>query len=322
MHISQLHRQKANPRNLTPTDGYSVDLGVVTLRDAAINGRTIPLIPYANGRLISGIRFVMQDGAVTISGQTLFFATPNTGQNNGMAVVGDSGAFDIAGSVQSGNNQSLIVNDNSTSTVILDAGPLLAATELTFSDAYVSVGIWEANTAYCKDDAILDDNGHVQYITTNGVSGSELPTFSTSGGTTSDGTATWTDQGEIPDVAVHVIADVIEGVSPMPPFVASMEFIDQPVDVVAGATMDDITVIFKDQNGDPYSLFQQSSQIAIFGAGTLVGTVLQQNDPVTGIATFSGLSITEPGTGYVLRVRQCYVNIPDIFSDPFDVTAP
>jgi hypothetical protein len=58
------------------------------------------------------------------------------------------------------------------------------------------VPVWGASTAYAVGSLIVDSNGKVQKCTTAGTSGSASPTWSTTkGGTTSDGTVTWTLQG-------------------------------------------------------------------------------------------------------------------------------
>jgi hypothetical protein len=44
----------------------------------------------------------------------------------------------------------------------------------------------------------LDPSGHIQQITTAGTSGSAAPSWNDSASTTTDGTATWTDQGYNP----------------------------------------------------------------------------------------------------------------------------
>jgi hypothetical protein len=54
---------------------------------------------------------------------------------------------------------------------------------------------WQPSTSYALGQLILDPAGHTQKVTTAGVSGATIPTFNDSGGTTSDGSVTWTDQG-------------------------------------------------------------------------------------------------------------------------------
>jgi len=54
---------------------------------------------------------------------------------------------------------------------------------------------WQPNTIYQQYQWIIDPNGHRQSATTAGTSGATRPTFNTGGGTTTDGTVTWTDGG-------------------------------------------------------------------------------------------------------------------------------
>ncbi len=319
------------PRNLTGGDGYTVDLGMVNLRTASINGRNVPLIPYADGRLIKSVRFLPGGVFDISSSDQIIFVTPNTapltGSNAfGMAILGganpDPIGIDTLGLIASGN-QTDIFGKSSNYSQILDCGPLIAGFPLIGAS---SLPAWRADTIYAVNDFVLDSNDHIQQVFSpgnGGISGSDEPTWDDSGGTTSDGTITWTDVGLVPSGNIHVIVEVMEGVSPMPPFPASIEFVAPPVDVVAGETMDDITVLVKDQYGEPYKFYGVYLELGLYGAGTLNGTTNVVGDDETGITTFSGLSITEPGTGYVMRARRypSLVETP-IFSDPFDVTAP
>jgi hypothetical protein len=54
---------------------------------------------------------------------------------------------------------------------------------------------WQASHAYSAGDLLIDVGGHLQMVTSPGTSGTVLPGFNDSGGTTSDGSVTWTDQG-------------------------------------------------------------------------------------------------------------------------------
>ncbi len=310
-----------------------IDLGMVSLRDAVLNGRNNVLIPYADGRLIKYIGFVpplivTQPGP----GYGPTFWTPNT--KSGFATATDLssfennvdtlGLFNAAGN-QLATNLAGIVGGNAQ---ILDSGPLFVMADPGNNGSRI-VGGWQALTRYCFDDMILDSNGHLQQtamtpggIPTGGVSGASEPTWNDSGGNTTDGSITWFDLGLVTEGSIHVIAEVIEGVSPMPKRPYTLEFVSPPVNVVAGETMADITVMVKDQDGSPYTFSSCDISLYILGDGTLNGTIGAITDKTTGIATFSGLSITQPDTGYILRCEIHPVLIDPIFSDPFDVTAP
>jgi hypothetical protein len=56
---------------------------------------------------------------------------------------------------------------------------------------------WQANTAYALNAEIIDGANHVQQVTTAGTSGSSIPTFNDTRGTTPDGSGSlvWTDRG-------------------------------------------------------------------------------------------------------------------------------
>jgi hypothetical protein len=56
---------------------------------------------------------------------------------------------------------------------------------------------WQPSQRHAVNDTIADASGHIQRVTTAGTSGSAEPTWNTSGGTTSDGTVIWTDQGPL-----------------------------------------------------------------------------------------------------------------------------
>ncbi len=347
MHISQFH--KTNPRNLTGGDGYTVDCGLVSLRGAAIYGRTRPLIPYAEGRLIKAVRFLPPTPAADdIGSMSWFFMTPNTydggdlsnldppgpfsgGPGGGFGQISPSGGMTDTEGVAAlatntntqGGNTSLEGDSGNpqNSSQICDCGPLIFAPGPADS-GLLPIGTWQANHPYCVTDYIVDVNGNLQYVTTNGISGSTEPTWGLSG-TTADGTITWTFESNPPtsEVAVHVIVEVVEGVSPMPPYPATLEFVSPPITTVSGETMDDVVVMVKDQFGDPYTFFTHSLILHTSGDGD-DPQIIAIVDKTTGLATFSGIVLTTQGT-YVLRCQMIMSVVADpIFSDPFDVTAP
>ncbi len=306
MHISQFN--KPNPRNLTGGDGYTVDLGMVSLRDAAIYGRTRPLIPYADGRLIKSVRFV--PGGVFTAENDVNFNTPNAK----MAAISSGGSFDTLGIIYSGD-QTDILGSNGSSSQIIDSGPLcLGLGEFRF----LSNTPWTANTPVCIEDFTVQGD-YIYECSTNGVTGGTIPVFDA--GPVTDGTVVWTRYILTPTGEVHVIAEVIEGVSPGPPFPSSLEWVQQPTETVAGAPIDDIIVLVKDQNGDPYVFEDMTASLKILGVGTLTGEDASI-DKSTGLLTFSGFSIAAAGT-YILRTTLAFCIVADpIFSDPFEITAP
>ncbi len=317
----------------------AIDLGLVSLRNASLYGRTRPLLPYKEGRLIKAVYFVPSIiDPVSIGTMSYFFATPNTNDGVGDSSLGGYGMIspipniDTAGlislsafpDVGAGNTGVLgdvyDPNVNQNLSQICDCGPLVFAPGGS-DTGLLPIGTWQPNHAYALQDYVVDSNGNDQLITTNGVSGSTEPTWATSGDTT-DGTATWHIENEAgpPTAQVHVIAEVIEGVSPMPLYPASLEWVSQPVETPAGDPIPDIIVMVKDQNGDPYKFFPLSLRIDIVGVGTMTPTPQEALDKATGLVTFSGVSIADPGT-YIIRARMVLSVVADpIFSDPFNVT--
>ncbi len=336
-----------SPRWITAAESVKndfIDLGIVSLRDASRYGRTRPLIPFAEGRLIKAIHFVptVIDPA-TIGTMTFFFATPNT--YDGLDGAGGYGiisqfnrafdtlglfvdAFDPDNGLGTGNTSIMGDTANfSSMSQICDCGPLIFAPGGA-DTGLLPIGEWQPNHAYTLQDYVIDSNGNDQLVTTNGVSGSTEPVWATGGGlgggNTNDGTVIWhleNDAGP-PTAEVHVIVEVIEGISPMPLYPASLEWVSPPVETPAGDPIPDIVVMVKDQNGDPYRFFPLSLRIDIVGAGTMSFSPQEALDKATGLVTFSGVSIAEPGT-YIIRARMVLSVVADpILSDPFDVTAP
>lgn len=79
-----------------------------------------------------------------------------------------------------------------------------------FFSGWVYNSNWTASTAIVAGQVtILDAANHIQLCTTSGTTGSTLPTFNDTGGTTSDGTAVWTDQGELVNIGVRVMRNQI-----------------------------------------------------------------------------------------------------------------
>lgn len=65
--------------------------------------------------------------------------------------------------------------------------------QATASSTVVNKGRWQASTAYALNDFLFLDNGQIQYVTTNGTSGTTEPLWaSVKADTTTDGTVTWT----------------------------------------------------------------------------------------------------------------------------------
>lgn len=80
-------------------------------------------------------------------------------------------------------------------------GPGLALPTSSYMGLYVKwvnpAPRWQPATSYALNFEILDPSGHLQKVTTAGVSGTTIPVFNDAGSTTPDGTGSlvWTDQG-------------------------------------------------------------------------------------------------------------------------------
>ncbi len=313
-----------------------IDLGVLLSADVqavgfvklqGVNGEQLD-IP---GRLIDEIFFTPDHYLTQDSAFDNYFATQNTIINDkdyalGVWTVSDSSILDSAG-VQIAGYAPLIGQNGGYGSAmrIRDTGPLFAVMHL-YGDWYGGYVEWGDGTPYTIQESLVK-NGFLQAVTTNGVSGGTEPTWNdTPFATTNDGSVVWTNQGAIATVGtIHAYARVIDLPGVTIPRVNTIEFVQQPTNVVAGETISpSVTVRVLDQDANPYLILPVTVKLDILGAGTLASfTNYATADPVTGIATFDSLSIAEAGTGYVLRSRVVHaINIPTIDSDPFDVTAP
>ncbi len=297
-----------------------IDLGVISAADVYAFGY-IELLPAVVGRIITGVRF-LADNFDNSDGQSqILFTSGNDisgGNGTGFATFGQ----DIKDS--RGISPDFVLGDGGPLGVI---SPQLSSFPARFLP-------WTPNTKYCFEDFVIG-GGHAQAAATNGAeggtSGSSEPAWDVMGGTTSDGTITWQDNGDTTSgwtATVHAIAEVISIPGLDIPRPVSLEFIQQPTDVVAGEAFDpDISVRVLDQNGVPFVGQTIQPDLFVFGAGALTGGNGQQADQdlTTGIATWFSISMdvsTTPGT-YQLMVmirdsfRSTYFRLA---SDPFNVT--
>jgi hypothetical protein len=77
--------------------------------------------------------------------------------------------------------------------VWINQGPLTA----------VPQGSWQGAHSYLRGAHILDPNGNIEVVTTAGVSGSVMPSWSiTPGGTVTDNLVTWTNAGSVATFAL------------------------------------------------------------------------------------------------------------------------
>ena len=72
---------------------------------------------------------------------------------------------------------------------------------------------WTASTIYSTSLSVVDENGNVQKLTSGGITGSAEPVWNTAvGGSTTDGTAVWTNTGSKAWIAgaTHVLGDIVQ----------------------------------------------------------------------------------------------------------------
>ncbi len=302
-----------------------IDLGIISASDAMAENGVKVLLPYKAGQFISGIRF-LTDGFVSPTNLDTVFCTPRTNFNGtlGYGYLSDGKSYDTSG--QYANSGAVDAGGNTGSTaMILDTGPLVA--RLGSDPTYNFLTGRTPDTPYALQDAFVDPNNHLQYVTTAGVSGSEVTgdiTWDEAQGTTSDGTVTWQDTG-LPIGAVHVVVEVVDLPSVVIPQPKTLAFVQQPSDVEAGSIMDPpMTIRLLDGNGDPFTGFQNVSiGVNILGIDETASQSIIEIDASTGIATFDNFSITNPVAGCVLKAYLFNgIQVATINSDPFDVTAP
>jgi hypothetical protein len=141
-------------------------------------------------------------------------------------------------------------------------------------------------------------------------------------------TVTKMDNGKQTITATDVNTNSIAGRLEIPVVAGAayqLAFVQQPTDTSPGiAISPPVTVELLDQYGN-LSSNDNTDKVTMTigtnpGGGTLSGT-----NPVTavnGIATFSNLSINNPGTGYTLVATDSSLNQPTVTSNSFTITAP
>ncbi len=305
--------------------GNSIDLGVVNAADAYREGIKI-LLPVVPGRIITGVRF-LSDNFATDNNSGVFFGSGND-------VSGDQGAGDGFAKFGQQNIDTIGIAGGNGSCMRCDGGPLGLVTSVTYGGL---PRIWTPDTLYAKDDWVLKSD-HIQLANSGGRSGATEPTWPTDGGTVSDGEdgLEWRDAFDISSATatVHAIAEVTTIPDLVIPYPASLEWIQQPTDVVAGQAFDpEIAIQMLDQNGNPFTnanTLATSAYGYVLGAGAFnVGAspINMDTDASTGIISYSGLGMdagTPAGTYQLViqfRYDQLTVSLR-IDSDPFDVTAP
>ncbi len=318
-----------NPRLLTFAEaqlrygsGRYIDLGIISAADVYAAGY-IELLPAVVGRVITGVRFLMDNFDNSDGQSQMFFTSGNdvTMQGDGFAKFGQ----DIADTIGLAANSGFMLGDS---------GPLGVISAQIIQSGPSRFIPWTPNTKYAQGDFVIG-NGHAQAcgvnVGTGGTSGSSEPTWDILGGTTNDGSIEWQDSGNTLSgwtATVHAVAEVIYIPGLDIPRPVSFEFIQQPTDVVAGEAFDPIIQArVLDQNGDLFTLQQINADLFVFGEGIFIGGSSAQTTSENGIAAWENLSMdvtTTPGTYQLIAMirdsfRSTYFRLA---SDPFDVTAP
>ncbi len=311
-----------------------IDLSLITAADIIAANNYLELIPYLAGRFIKEVWFEA-DGYYPATGfsKDITLFTPNTNPlSSGYAnVFAQDDPRDTDTIIEDGSGVILYrqgpPNSGSLQSgpgMISDCGPLYATIKFDadgggLGERFTPFLAWSPNTVYAKSDTVTGSNDHLYFATTGGTSGTGTSPAD------DDGTVTWSDQGaftDFSDGAIRAKALVYDSPDSPCTYPAALEFLQQPTDAVAEATITPvITVRLKDQNGDPYNKYTTDIMVQIYGTGTLVGTAANGIFPTsTGFATFNDLSITEPGTYRLIARWTEGPNVPRVLSDPFEIT--
>lgn len=178
---------------LTITRSGTTDLTTVLSADLQVTFENVAVSTFLNGQTVTIL-------SVTSSTFTAAFThadvdTADTG--TGVVVAGGSPE---TGTVQPTWNVTLFgTTDDNTARWINRGDPIEnwgIVGPSTVPDIVVngaSGSSWNPDTFYSNPQSIIDSNGNLQTVTTAGKSSSSTPTWSTTvGGTTTDGTVTWT----------------------------------------------------------------------------------------------------------------------------------
>lgn len=304
--------------------GPYVDLGIINAFDIYVTG-IIELIPFVPGRIIHEIYFTPDEYVPTDGPNNIVLAMPNyiaTDSSGpfGMAIWSNTadGITDTMGLFLLGEGLGVGGLFGSINLARF-CGPLFACASAVprYFGAWKT---WTAVTRFSVNEQILK-SGRLWYVSTNGITGVTEPVWSGNDPIT-DGTVVWTLDTATPTTGqLHIHAVVSDEPPFSVPIPDSLEFIQQPTNVAAGGTMSPpVTIRVLDQDGNPFTFQPVTILLNTAGDGD-DSNATSTTDTTTGIATFSSLSFTNPGTGLVLRAQlQWGINITPIDSDPFNVT--
>ena len=171
-----------------------------------------------NGSLYGDAGFTYNPSTQVIGSQNGFLISPavSSAISLGVTQFGASGSVPYTYSVIAvkGNLNIAVSTPELLSTGNLALSALnyniLAWTAVPGADSYTIwrwVPLWALGTTYALNTFIVDSNGYLQKVTANGTSGGVPPSWNeTIGGTTTDNSVTWTNEGLVTSPTVGVIA--------------------------------------------------------------------------------------------------------------------
>ena len=133
-------------------------------------------------------------------------------------IVASTVAVSTTATIAHGTTQVSIDGTTGPFTVTIEPiASLIAPITLVRTDTPITVPLgWIASTAYTLGQTVLDPSGHIQTVTTAGMSGASAPTWNDSGSTTPDGSGSlvWQDGGLFaasPVITITSTGSTIEG---------------------------------------------------------------------------------------------------------------
>jgi hypothetical protein len=156
-----------------------------------LNGQTITIMSVPQGNPASSSNVLTAAFSNPDYGPTVDTGTASSGNGvtgGSQPSWGGSGVWTLDGGQQWLGKGSSVQNWGI-------AAPLTAPT-VTQSVLPITIPAWTVSTYYSTSYLILDEANHVQKVVVFGTTGSLEPVWNDSGGTTSDGTVTWQDQGD------------------------------------------------------------------------------------------------------------------------------
>ena len=118
----------------------------------------------------------------------------------------------------------------------------------------------------------------------------------------------------------QVIQKVLQWLGQLPRVARSIVFSDGPMSSKAGSPMAPVKLTVLDQYADVMGAASGTVTLSLGNAGEATLGGATSVAAVNGIASFSNLSVSRPGTAYTLTAK--LDGVPEVTSGPFDVVAP